>query len=155
MKPRYKFSVLKHIFGVVLNIVSFQESLVLLSERLSAMMLFLILHIGFHLFHDRSTDREHRIATLPCELRIIWGDGLNPFAAAFLDILHEVGHGDCPWKGAEDMDMVGDAAYLDDHCVLVDDDAIDVGKQLGEVFFANGDGAVFGVEDQMDIDLCE
>ena len=119
------------------------------------MMLFLILHIGFHLFHTRRTDREHSIATLPCKLRIIWGDGLNPFAAAFLDVLHEVGHGDGSWKSAEDVDMVGDAAYLNDHCVLVDDDAVDVGEQLGEVFFAYGDGAVFGVEDQMDIDLCE
>ena len=51
--------------------------------------------------------------------------------------------------------MVGDTAYLDDHRVLVDDDAINIGEQLGEIFFANGDRAVFGVEDQMDIDLCE
>ena len=155
MKPRHKFSVLKHIFRVVFNIVGFQKSFVLLFESLFAMMLLLILHIGFHLFHGGSTDGEHGIAALPCELRIIWGDGLDPFAAAFLDVLYEVGHGDRSWKGAEDVDMVRDAAYLDDHCVLVDDNAIDVGEQLGEVFFAYGDGAVFGVEDQMDVDLCE
>ena len=51
--------------------------------------------------------------------------------------------------------MVGDTPDLDDHCVFVDDDAIDVGEQLGEVFFAYGDGVVFSVEDQMDIDLRE
>ena len=51
--------------------------------------------------------------------------------------------------------MVGDTAYLDNHCVFVDDDTVDIGEQFGEVFFADGYGAVFGVEDQVDIDLCE
>ncbi len=117
---------LKHILGVVIDSVTFQYGQELVFECAILVMLFLLSDVLRHGWYLRLTDRKGSVTSLPFESSAGLLFIVYPFGRVTLDVFQHFRYGNRRAEACQDVDVIFNAAKLDQVHLLSANDTADV-----------------------------
>jgi len=135
--------------------VLFQQQAQFILEGYPGVVLFLVVDVADARFDGRFADGEAGVAVLPMELGALGAESFKPFGGLFFGDLEEIGEGLGFGEQHEEVDVVLHAADADEFAAGVLDDAGHVGVELGLDGRRDEGEAVFGGENEVDVEFDE
>src|SRR2546428_505077 len=141
-----------HITNIPFDFVLFQQRAQLVLESDLAMMLLLSGDVFLHLFEIRLAHGKIRVAALPLEVGVIATALLQPEVRDAFQFLHPFGLRDGASETREQMDVILHASDQDGWAIESFGDAAKIRMEcIARRFVAHERSAVFGGEDEMDV----
>jgi hypothetical protein len=154
-KPQRGVRSIPNIAFVIFHVVAFEEFEVFLLECFGAVMFGLVGEIGANDVEIRIRNGKCGITSLPGEIRGARKSIVNPRRGEGFDVADNVRDGVVTVEGGEDMDVIGDSAGGAESAFAVREDAADVFIEAGLEFGRDEGEAIFGGEDEVEIESAE